>query len=233
MAGCGCGGSPSYLDRYGGMLIALGGVRRGRAGWADVKLARDRAALGRAPREARGFPRSLPNEPLAPVGPPADVSRLHRAGRLHADQAEGPIRRDERMVGRENVPYSSSAPRCRPAAWPRRLQGGAAAVAHHLRQLVPALHRGGQNSSNCWRHRARRSTASHPRPARGRRRLPRAPWQPLPAVGRDTCPGPLAIGSSGVPETFVIDKTARSLSHIGDIRPEHVPILLEKLAELR
>ena len=42
----------------------------------------------------------------------------------------------------------------------------------------------------------------------------------------------LAIGSSGVPETFVIDGRGRiAYQHIGDIRPEHVPMLLEKLAE--
>lgn len=42
----------------------------------------------------------------------------------------------------------------------------------------------------------------------------------------------LAIGSSGVPETFVIDGRGRiTYQHIGDIRPEHVPMLLEKLAE--
>lgn len=44
----------------------------------------------------------------------------------------------------------------------------------------------------------------------------------------------LAIGSSGVPETFVIDGAGRiAYQHIGDIRPEHVPMLLEKLEELR
>lgn len=42
----------------------------------------------------------------------------------------------------------------------------------------------------------------------------------------------LAIGSSGVPETFVIDGAGRIVyQHIGDIRPEHVPLLLEKLSE--
>lgn len=42
----------------------------------------------------------------------------------------------------------------------------------------------------------------------------------------------LAIGSSGVPETFVIDgKGVIRYQHIGDIRAEHVPILLEKLRE--
>lgn len=42
----------------------------------------------------------------------------------------------------------------------------------------------------------------------------------------------LALGSSGVPETFVIDGAGRiTYQHIGDIRREHVPMLLEKLAE--
>jgi cytochrome c biogenesis protein CcmG/thiol:disulfide interchange protein DsbE len=42
----------------------------------------------------------------------------------------------------------------------------------------------------------------------------------------------LAIGSSGVPETFVIDGKGRiTHQHIGDIRADDVPILLSKLAE--
>ncbi|RIV79715.1 DsbE family thiol:disulfide interchange protein [Pelagerythrobacter aerophilus] len=42
----------------------------------------------------------------------------------------------------------------------------------------------------------------------------------------------LAIGSSGVPETFVIDgEGVIRYQHIGDIRAEHVPLLLEKLRE--
>lgn len=42
----------------------------------------------------------------------------------------------------------------------------------------------------------------------------------------------LAIGSSGVPETFVIDgKGVIRYQHIGDIRPEHVAMLLKKLDE--
>jgi cytochrome c biogenesis protein CcmG/thiol:disulfide interchange protein DsbE len=42
----------------------------------------------------------------------------------------------------------------------------------------------------------------------------------------------LAIGSSGVPETFVIDgKGVIRYQHIGDIRPEQVPMILEKLKE--
>ena len=40
----------------------------------------------------------------------------------------------------------------------------------------------------------------------------------------------LAIGSSGVPETFVIDGHGIiRYQHIGDIRPEEVPMMLDKL----
>jgi cytochrome c biogenesis protein CcmG/thiol:disulfide interchange protein DsbE len=40
------------------------------------------------------------------------------------------------------------------------------------------------------------------------------------------------IGSSGVPETFVIDgKGVIRYQHIGDIRPENVELLLRKLKE--
>lgn len=40
----------------------------------------------------------------------------------------------------------------------------------------------------------------------------------------------LALGSSGVPETYVVDGKGRiRFQHIGEIRPEHVPMLLEKL----
>lgn len=40
----------------------------------------------------------------------------------------------------------------------------------------------------------------------------------------------LALGSSGVPETYVIDAKGRiRYQHIGDIRPEHVTMLLEML----
>jgi cytochrome c biogenesis protein CcmG/thiol:disulfide interchange protein DsbE len=43
----------------------------------------------------------------------------------------------------------------------------------------------------------------------------------------------LAIGSSGVPETFVIDgKGVIRYQHIGDIRPEEVPMILGKLREV-
>lgn len=42
----------------------------------------------------------------------------------------------------------------------------------------------------------------------------------------------LAIGSTGVPETFVIGGDGTILyQHVGDIREEHVPILLQKLQE--
>ena len=42
----------------------------------------------------------------------------------------------------------------------------------------------------------------------------------------------LGIGSSGVPETFVIDgRGIIRYQHIGEIRPEHLPLLREKLME--
>ena len=42
----------------------------------------------------------------------------------------------------------------------------------------------------------------------------------------------MGIGSSGVPETFVIDgKGVIRYQHIGDIRPEHLPTILAKLEE--
>ena len=54
---------------------------------------------------------------------------------------------------------------------------------------------------------------------------------PYTRIGRDDLSEvQLGIGSSGVPETFVIDgKGVITYQHIGDIRPEHVPILLEEL----
>jgi len=44
----------------------------------------------------------------------------------------------------------------------------------------------------------------------------------------------LALGSSGVPETFVIDgKGVIRHQHIGDIRAEHVPDILDQLRKAR
>lgn len=58
---------------------------------------------------------------------------------------------------------------------------------------------------------------------------------PYRAIGADDLSEvQLALGSSGVPETFVIDGKGRIVyQHIGDIRAEHVPLLLRKLAEAR
>ena len=51
-------------------------------------------------------------------------------------------------------------------------------------------------------------------------------------AGDDRSEVQLAIGSSGVPETFVIDgKGTIRHQHIGDIRERDVPLLLEKLRE--
>lgn len=56
---------------------------------------------------------------------------------------------------------------------------------------------------------------------------------PYRAIGADDLSEvQLALGSSGVPETFVIDGRGRIVyQHIGDIRAEHIPLLLRKLAE--
>lgn len=44
----------------------------------------------------------------------------------------------------------------------------------------------------------------------------------------------LSLGSSGVPETFVVDgKGIIRYQHIGDIRPEHVPMLLAQLEKAK
>lgn len=44
----------------------------------------------------------------------------------------------------------------------------------------------------------------------------------------------IALGSSGVPETFVIDGQGRiTHQHIGDIRADDVPLILQKLEEAR
>lgn len=58
---------------------------------------------------------------------------------------------------------------------------------------------------------------------------------PYRAIGADdVAEVQIALGSSGVPETFVIDGEGRiTHQHIGDIRAEHVPLLLKKLEEAR
>lgn len=58
---------------------------------------------------------------------------------------------------------------------------------------------------------------------------------PYARIGRDDLSEvQLAIGSSGVPETFVIDgKGVIRYQHIGDIRAADVPMLLAKLEEAR
>ena len=52
---------------------------------------------------------------------------------------------------------------------------------------------------------------------------------PYQRIGSDTDSRvQLALGSSGVPETFVIDgKGVIRYQHIGDIRPEHVPEIVQ------
>ena len=56
---------------------------------------------------------------------------------------------------------------------------------------------------------------------------------PYQAIGADDVSRvQFLLGSSGVPETFVIDGHGKiTYQHIGDIRAENVPMLLEKLRE--
>ena len=56
---------------------------------------------------------------------------------------------------------------------------------------------------------------------------------PFARIGKDDLSQvQLAIGSSGVPETFVVDgKGVIRYQHIGDIRAEDVPLILRKLAD--
>ena len=73
-----------------------------------------------------------------------------------------------------------------------------------------------------------------PRPARRPRGVPRPQRQSLYAASAADPVGAvqLAIGSSGVPETYVIDgKGVIRYQHIGDIREEQLPMIREKLAE--
>lgn len=74
--------------------------------------------------------------------------------------------------------------------------------------------------------------AIHDRPEDLARFL-RANGNPFAAIGRDDRRAvQLAIGSSGVPETYVIDgHGVIRYQHIGDIRAEDVPMLLGKLKE--
>ena len=58
---------------------------------------------------------------------------------------------------------------------------------------------------------------------------------PFRGIGNDpTSKVQLSLGSSGVPETFMVDSQGViRAQHIGEIRPEHVPVLLEQVRALR
>lgn len=44
----------------------------------------------------------------------------------------------------------------------------------------------------------------------------------------------IALGSSGVPESFVIDGKGRiAYQHVGDIRPDDIPVILQRLEDAR
>lgn len=56
---------------------------------------------------------------------------------------------------------------------------------------------------------------------------------PFSRIGADNVSAiQFALGSSGVPESFVIDgKGVIRYQHIGEIRPEHVPVILRQIEE--
>lgn len=58
---------------------------------------------------------------------------------------------------------------------------------------------------------------------------------PYTRIGSDpTSSVQIGLGSSGVPETFVVDgKGVIRYQHIGDIRPENIPMLLAELEKAR
>ncbi|WP_088182182.1 redoxin family protein [Sphingobium sp. Z007] len=58
---------------------------------------------------------------------------------------------------------------------------------------------------------------------------------PYARIGLDARSGvQIALGSSGVPETFVIDGKGRiAYQHIGDIRADDVPMILQKLRDVQ
>ncbi|MBA4047789.1 MAG: DsbE family thiol:disulfide interchange protein [Sphingomonas sp.] len=58
---------------------------------------------------------------------------------------------------------------------------------------------------------------------------------PFVAIGSDPESAlQLSLGSSGVPETFVVDGRGRIvLQHIGDIRDEHLPVIMAALARAK
>ena len=58
---------------------------------------------------------------------------------------------------------------------------------------------------------------------------------PYSRIGLDARSGvQIAMGSSGVPESFVIDGKGRIVyQHVGDIRADDVPMILERLRDAR
>lgn len=56
---------------------------------------------------------------------------------------------------------------------------------------------------------------------------------PFSRIGADNVSAiQFSLGSSGVPESFVIDgKGVIRYQHIGEIRPEHIPVLLQQIEE--
>ena len=111
-----------------------------------------------------------------------------------------------------------------------------AAPAQHLRQLVRAVHRRGARCSSNSRRAgcAIDGIAIRDTPEDVAAFLARN-GDPYERIGSDPqSEVQIALGSSGVPETFVIDgKGIIRYQHIGPIEPGDVPMILQKLEQAR
>ncbi len=154
---------------------------------------------------------------------------------MAAAQSAVHVDRRAKLVG-EPLPEFALEPANpeRPGVATLDFRDGQAEAAQHLRQLVRALHSGSAPACASWSGAGRISSAWPC--ATGRKTSP--PSLPSTAIrsrriGADNIGEvQLGIGSSGVPETFVIDgKGTIRYQHIGDIRESDVPLLLEKLKE--
>ena len=166
-------------------------------------------AVGRlvrnAPAESRA--RRPSDEPGCRFLPLAGAGRLRRRRGLAADPAR-PTRKFRSKLEGQPVP-AFALPRGHAGQGGTvvgRPRDGSAAHGQRLRQLVRAVHRRSaavaRTEAPGRRHRRHR----RPRPARGRGRLPRPPWRPVrPDRRRPESGVQLALGSSGVPESFVVD----------------------------
>ena len=154
-----------------------------------------------------------------------------------ADPGKGPVLSKARWIG-EPLPDFALDPAF--GGLPGAAKGGfrrrAAALAQYLGELVPALHRRSPAAGGAQGTKASRSSASPS--ATGPRDVANflsRYGNPYSRIGSDRISEvQLEIGSSGVPETFVIDASGViRYQHIGDIGEDDVAVLLAELEKAR